>query len=89
MYRDGVINLIAKIEFLDGRDSIELPMKDAKEIAETLAEQEDQLKKIVRCKYCDKAEVLSDHVICCNSRNTECQSYPLDFFCADGERRAD
>ena len=48
---------------------------------------DDRDAEIVRCKDCDKAEVLSDHVICCNLRNTECQSYPLDWFCAGGERK--
>ena len=80
MYRDGVINLIAKIEFLDGRDSIELPMKDAKEIAETLAEQEDQLKKIVRCKDCKWYDPRCS--LCDNCGLPREQS----FFCADGRR---
>lgn len=43
--------------------------------------------EVVRCKDCDNAKVLSDHVICCNLRNTECQSYPLDWYCADGKHK--
>ena len=46
-----------------------------------------EMDELVRCKNCIKAEVLSDHVICRNERNTECQIYPFDFFCADGERK--
>lgn len=65
------------------RDAIELLKKQQAEIERLKAE----LGKVVPCKDCDKANVLSDHVICCNPRNTECQSYPLNWFCADGERK--
>jgi hypothetical protein len=43
--------------------------------------------KLVRCRDCRKAELLTDKVVCRNQRNTECQMYPLDWFCADGERK--
>lgn len=70
----------------------EVKMNDMQEILNIAGITSEAIEKgklvwVVRCEDCDKAKVLSDHVICCNPRNTECQSYPLDWFCADGKRR--
>ena len=43
--------------------------------------------EVVRCKDCNKAELLSDKAICCSKANTECQEHPFDWYCADGERK--
>ena len=69
-------------------------MNDLQELVNVAGMAADLIKSgklvfVVRCKDCEKAEALSDHVICCNERNTETQSYPFDFYCADGVKKDD